>query len=150
MTERLDRLPRGIPALRASRRRLASRNATLVIVALLAFALVGGFLYNSLALELQRRDDIEIAEKLDQFLQQARDFGSTQSLVRNNAVFHEVLQSHPAVYLAILNGRIVRRGDTFGEFSLAAIFVNGLTLERNGTFIVIPRGRRTMVTTVDR
>ena len=32
------------------------------IVALLAFALVGGFLYNALALELQRRDDMEIAE----------------------------------------------------------------------------------------
>jgi two-component system heavy metal sensor histidine kinase CusS len=83
------------------------------IVALLAFALVGGFLYNSLALELQRRDDVEIAEKLDQFLQQARDFGSTQSLMRNNAVFHEVLQSHPAVYLAILNGR----GDVLVEHS---------------------------------
>lgn len=44
------------------------------IVALLAFALVGGFMYNALALELQRHDDMEIAEKLDQFLQQARDF----------------------------------------------------------------------------
>jgi two-component system, OmpR family, heavy metal sensor histidine kinase CusS len=83
------------------------------IVALLAFALVGGFLYHSLALELQHRDDVEIAEKLDQFVQQAHDFGSTQSLIQNNAVFHEVMQSHPAVYLAILNGR----GDVLVEHS---------------------------------
>ena len=75
------------------------------IVALLVFALVSGFLYDSLGRELQRRDDMEIAEKLDQFLQQAHDLGSTQSLLRNSAEFHEDLKSHPAVHLAILNGR---------------------------------------------
>jgi two-component system heavy metal sensor histidine kinase CusS len=86
----------------------------LSIVALLAFALVGGFLYNALALELQRRDDIEIAAKLEQFLQQARDFGSTQSLVQHSAVFHEVLQSHPAVFLAIFD----KRGDILVQHSI--------------------------------
>ena len=75
------------------------------VVALFVFALVGGLLYNTLGLELQRRDDTEIAEKLDQFLQQARDFGSTQVLRQKSAVFHEVLQSHPAVYLLIANSR---------------------------------------------
>jgi two-component system heavy metal sensor histidine kinase CusS len=75
------------------------------IVGLLVSALVGGFLYDALARELQRRDDIEIAEMLDQFLQQAHDFGSTQALLQNSAVFHEAMQSHPAVHLAIVNGR---------------------------------------------
>jgi two-component system heavy metal sensor histidine kinase CusS len=86
----------------------------LSIVALLAFALVGGFLYNALALELQRRDDMEIAEKLDQFLQQARDFGSTQAVVQHSVVFHEVLQSHPDVFLALSD----RRGDMLVQHSI--------------------------------
>jgi two-component system, OmpR family, heavy metal sensor histidine kinase CusS len=75
------------------------------IVALLVFALVSGFLYRSLAQELQRRDDIEITEKLDEYLLQAHNFGSTQALLRNSAEFHEDLKSHPAVHLSILNGR---------------------------------------------
>jgi two-component system heavy metal sensor histidine kinase CusS len=75
------------------------------IVALLVFALVSGFLYHSLAQELQRRDDSEIAEKLDQYLQQAHNFGSTQALLRNSTEFHEDLKSHPAVHLSILDGR---------------------------------------------
>jgi two-component system heavy metal sensor histidine kinase CusS len=77
----------------------------LSIVALLVFALVSGFLYHSLAQELQRRDDSEIAEKLDQYLQQAHNFGSTQALLRYSAEFHEDLKSHPAVHLSILDGR---------------------------------------------
>jgi two-component system, OmpR family, heavy metal sensor histidine kinase CusS len=85
----------------------------LSVVALLTFALVGALLYNALALELQQRDDIEIAEKLDQFLQQARDFGSTQSLIQHSAEFHEVLKSHPAVSLAILD----TRGDVLVQHS---------------------------------
>ncbi|MDN7182885.1 heavy metal sensor histidine kinase [Caballeronia sp. SEWSISQ10-4 2] len=89
--------------------------AALAIVALLAFALVGGFLYDSLARELQRRDDIEIGEKLDQFLQQARNFGSTQVLVQHSVVFHEVLQSHPAIFLALSD----RRGDMLVRHSIA-------------------------------
>ncbi|CAB3809499.1 Sensor protein CzcS [Paraburkholderia ultramafica] len=75
------------------------------IVALLVFALVSGFLYRSLAQELQRRDDHEITEKLDEYLQQARNFGSTQALLRNSAGFHEDLKPHPAVHLSILDGR---------------------------------------------
>jgi two-component system heavy metal sensor histidine kinase CusS len=75
------------------------------IVALLVFALMSGFLYHSLAQELQRRDDSEITEKLDQYLQQARNFGSTQALLRNSAEFHEDLASHPDVHLSIMDGR---------------------------------------------
>ncbi|CAB3809190.1 Sensor protein CzcS [Paraburkholderia ultramafica] len=84
-------------------------------VALLVFALVSGFLYHSLAQELQRRDDSEIAEKLDEYLQQAHNFGSTQALLRNSAGFHEDLKSHPAVHLSILDGRgdiLVQRSNT--------------------------------------
>ena len=90
------------------------------IVALLAFALVGGFLYNALALELQRRDDMEITEKLDQFLQQARDFGSTQAVVQHSALFHEVLQSHPAVFLALSDRRANGPAAMDVEIKLAA------------------------------
>jgi hypothetical protein len=52
--------------------------------------------------------------------------------------------------IGILNGRIIKRGDTLGEFSVAAVLANGLVLERSGAYFVIPRGRRTTVTTADR
>jgi two-component system, OmpR family, heavy metal sensor histidine kinase CusS len=84
------------------------------IVALLVFALVSGFLYDSLARQLQLRDDSEIAEKLDQFLQQAHDLGTTRLLLQNSVEFHEALKAHPAVHLSILNGRgdiLVQRSD---------------------------------------
>lgn len=47
--------------------------------------------------------------------------------------------------VAIVNGRIARRGDSFGEFSVAGILPIGVMLERNGSFLVIPRGRPTTV-----
>ncbi len=72
-------------------------------IALLVFALTGTFLYNALSTELQRRDDIEISGKLNQFLQLARDSGSSQAVRNNPSVFHEVLLSHPGVYLAIFD-----------------------------------------------
>ncbi|MGE8508285.1 heavy metal sensor histidine kinase [Paraburkholderia sp. DD10] len=71
--------------------------------AIVVFALTGAFLYNALSTELQRRDDIEITGKLSQFLQLARDAGSTRALRDNPSVFHEVLLSHPGVYLAIFD-----------------------------------------------
>ncbi|GLU32941.1 heavy metal sensor histidine kinase [Trinickia caryophylli] len=71
------------------------------LVAGTAFALTGAYLYRSLSTELQRRDDIEIAGKLSQFLQLARASGSTQRIRATPAVFHEVLLSHPGVYLGI-------------------------------------------------
>jgi hypothetical protein len=51
--------------------------------------------------------------------------------------------------VALLNGRVSRRGDLLGEFSVAAVLANGVMLERNGLYFVIPRGRRTTVTTLD-
>jgi len=47
--------------------------------------------------------------------------------------------------VAIVNGRIARRGDSFGEFSVAGILPIGVMLERNGSYLVIPRGRPTTV-----
>jgi len=47
--------------------------------------------------------------------------------------------------VAIVNGRITRRGDLLGEFTVAGILPCGVMLERNGSFIVIPRGRPTEV-----
>jgi hypothetical protein len=51
--------------------------------------------------------------------------------------------------VAILNGRISRRGDLLGGFSLVAVLANGVMLERNGSYFVIPKGRRITVTTSD-
>ncbi|KVC63905.1 histidine kinase [Burkholderia ubonensis] len=75
------------------------------LVAALVFALTGTYLYRSLSAELQRRDDIEIGGKLNQFLQLARASGSTEAVRTNPAVVHEVLLSHPGVYLGIYDGR---------------------------------------------
>ncbi|AFQ51665.1 heavy metal sensor histidine kinase [Burkholderia cepacia] len=74
------------------------------VVAALVFALTGAYLYRSLSAELTRRDDIEIAGKLNQFLQLAQASGSTAALRADPAVFHEVLLSHPGVYLGIYDG----------------------------------------------
>ncbi|WP_350357438.1 heavy metal sensor histidine kinase [Paraburkholderia fungorum] len=73
------------------------------IVAIVVFALTGALLYDSLSTELERRDDIEIGGKLSQFLQLARNSGSTDSIRANQPVFHLVLLSHPGVYLVILD-----------------------------------------------
>ena len=69
--------------------------------AALIFALTGAYLYRSLSAELVRRDDIEISGKLEQFLQLARASGSSAALRNDPAIFHEVLLSHPGVYLDI-------------------------------------------------
>lgn len=75
------------------------------MVAGLVFALTGAYLYKSLSAELKRRDDIEISGKLSQFLQLARAGGSTEAVRTDPAVFHEVLLSHPGVYLGIYDGQ---------------------------------------------
>lgn len=87
-------------------------------VAALVFALTGAYLYRSLSAELTRRDDIEIAGKLNQFLQLARSSGSTAALRADPAVFHEVLLSHPGVYLGIYdaaNRPLVEHTDEAGN-----------------------------------
>jgi hypothetical protein len=52
--------------------------------------------------------------------------------------------------VAILNGRIVRPGDSLGEYGVAAIQADAVLLERAGAHIVIPRGRSTTVALSDR
>jgi len=92
-------------------------------VAALVFALTGAYLYRSLSAELTRRDDIEIAGKLNQFLQLARSSGSTTALRADPAVFHEVLLSHPGVYLGIYdaaNRPLVEHTDEAGN-TLASV-----------------------------
>ncbi|WDR88049.1 heavy metal sensor histidine kinase [Burkholderia ambifaria] len=92
-------------------------------VAALVFALTGAYLYRSLSAELTRRDDIEIAGKLNQFLQLTRASGSTAALRADPAVFHEVLLSHPGVYLGIYdaaNRPLVEHTDEAGN-TLASV-----------------------------
>ncbi|VWD51711.1 heavy metal sensor histidine kinase [Burkholderia contaminans] len=88
------------------------------VVAALVFALTGAYLYRSLSAELTRRDDIEISGKLNQFLQLANASGSIAALRADPAVFHEVLLSHPGVYLGIYdaqNRAIVEHSDEAGN-----------------------------------
>jgi hypothetical protein len=47
--------------------------------------------------------------------------------------------------VAILNERVVMKGDNIGEFSVAQVRPDEVLLERNGAYFVIPRGRRTTV-----
>ncbi|HDR8911280.1 TPA: two-component sensor histidine kinase, partial [Burkholderia multivorans] len=89
---------------RASYSLLGRLTLAFALVAALVFALTGTYLYRSLSVELQRRDDIEISGKLSQFLQMVRASGSTQAVRAAPAVFHEVLLSHPGVYLGIYDG----------------------------------------------
>jgi hypothetical protein len=49
-----------------------------------------------------------------------------------------------------LNGHILRRGETLGGFSVARILANEVVLERNGSYVVLPRGRHVTVTTASR
>ncbi|NTX25992.1 heavy metal sensor histidine kinase [Burkholderia pyrrocinia] len=93
------------------------------VVAALVFALTGAYLYRSLSAELKRRDDIEISGKLNQFLQLAHASGSTAALRADPAVFHEVLLSHPGVYLGIYDGQnrpLVEHTDEAGN-TLASV-----------------------------
>ena len=50
--------------------------------------------------------------------------------------------------IAIVNGRLVKTGDTLGEFTVAGILNAGLVIEGGGSYFVLPRARRTTVTTV--
>ena len=50
--------------------------------------------------------------------------------------------------IAIVNGRVVRTGDTLGKFSVERILDAGLILECGGSFLVLPRGRPITVTIV--
>ncbi|HDR8968094.1 TPA: heavy metal sensor histidine kinase [Burkholderia vietnamiensis] len=90
---------------RASYSLLRRLTLAFALVAGLVFALTGAYLYKSLSAELQRRDDIEISGKLSQFLQLVRVSGSTSAVRADPAVFHEVLLSHPGVYLGIYDGQ---------------------------------------------
>ncbi|MEK6353954.1 MAG: heavy metal sensor histidine kinase [Burkholderia cenocepacia] len=92
-------------------------------VAALVFALTGAYLYRSLSAELTRRDDIEISAKLNQFLQLTRASGSTAALRADPAVFHDVLLSHPGVYLGIYDAQnrpLVEHSDEAGN-TLASV-----------------------------
>jgi two-component system heavy metal sensor histidine kinase CusS len=79
--------------------------AAFTIVAVLTLSLAGALLYHSLANQLRQRDDHEISVKLDEFLMEARQFGSVQDVAREGDVFREQMLSHPAITFAILDGR---------------------------------------------
>ncbi len=49
--------------------------------------------------------------------------------------------------IAFLNGRIVRKGDLLGTFSVARVVAAGVLLEKGGSYFMLPRGRRTTITT---
>lgn len=104
------------------------------VVAALVFALTGAYLYRSLSAELKRRDDIEISGKLNQFLQLAHASGSTAALRADPAVFHEVLLSHPGVYLGIYDGQnrpLVEHTDEAGN-TLASVVAAPHPANRTG------------------
>jgi hypothetical protein len=47
--------------------------------------------------------------------------------------------------VAFLNGCAFREGDVFGKFHVARILASGVVLQRDGCFVVIPRGSRVTV-----
>ncbi|MBZ5795326.1 heavy metal sensor histidine kinase [Burkholderia contaminans] len=112
-------------------------------VAALVFALTGAYLYRSLSAELTRRDDIEISGKLNQFLQLAHASGSAAALRADPAVFHEVLLSHPGVYLGIYdaqNRALVEHSDEAGN-TLASVIAAPHPASATGTpFTCTPPG----------
>ncbi|GJH18096.1 heavy metal sensor histidine kinase [Caballeronia novacaledonica] len=92
-------------------------------VAAIVFALMGAFLYTSLSSELQRRDDIEIDGKLSQFLQLIHSAGTVSGVRDASNVFHEILLSHPGVYLTVLDragALLVQHPETSGGNLLSA------------------------------
>nr|WP_241025718.1 heavy metal sensor histidine kinase [Burkholderia sp. Tr-20390] len=113
------------------------------VVAALVFALTGAYLYRSLSAELTRRDDIEISGKLNQFLQLAHASGSIAALRADPAVFHEVLLSHPGVYLGIYdaqNRALVEHSDEAGN-TLASVIAAPHPASRAGVpFTCSPPG----------
>jgi hypothetical protein len=68
----------------------------------------------------------------------------------NDTVFFcgGIISGGGAVTIAILNGRIVRKGDALGRFSVARILSAGILLESSDSLFVLPMGRRTTVTIV--
>ena len=80
-----------------------------LVIAAVVFALMGTFLYSSLAAELRRRDDIEIDGKLRQFEQLTRVAETVSGVHDAQPMFHEILLSHPGVYLTVLDqtGRVI-------------------------------------------
>jgi hypothetical protein len=50
---------------------------------------------------------------------------------------------------AIVNGRIVRRGDPLGGFQVSLVYEGGAVLERRGAYVVLPRGRTTTISMRD-
>ncbi|WP_321859869.1 heavy metal sensor histidine kinase [Burkholderia cenocepacia] len=112
-------------------------------VAALVFALTGAYLYRSLSAELTRRDDIEISGKLNQFLQLAHASGSTAALRADPAVFHDVLLSHPGVYLGIYDAQnrpLVEHSDEAGNTLASAIAAPHPAGRADGPFTCAPPG----------
>ncbi|MCA8377960.1 heavy metal sensor histidine kinase [Burkholderia cenocepacia] len=112
-------------------------------VAALVFALTGAYLYRSLSAELTRRDDIEISAKLNQFLQLARASGSTAALRADPAVFHDVLLSHPGVYLGIYDAQhrpLVEHSDEAGNTLASVISASHPAGSTHGPFTCAPPG----------
>ncbi|WP_175818791.1 heavy metal sensor histidine kinase [Burkholderia sp. BCC0419] len=112
-------------------------------VAALVFALTGAYLYRSLSAELTRRDDIEISGKLNQFLQLARASGSTAALRADPAVFHDVLLSHPGVYLGIYDAQhrpLVEHSDEAGNTLASVIAASHPAGHASGPFTCAPPG----------
>ncbi|ELW9445167.1 heavy metal sensor histidine kinase [Burkholderia cenocepacia] len=112
-------------------------------VAALVFALTGAYLYRSLSAELTRRDDIEISAKLNQFLQLARASGSTAALLADPAVFHDVLLSHPGVYLGIYDAQnrpLVEHSDEAGNTLASVIAAPHPTGNAGSPFTCAPPG----------
>ena len=113
------------------------------VVAALVLALTGAYLYRSLSAELTRRDDIEISGKLNQFLQLAHASGSIAALRADPAVFHEVLLSHPGVYLGIYDVQdraLVEHSDEAGN-TLASVIAAPHPASRAGVpFTCSPPG----------
>jgi hypothetical protein len=51
--------------------------------------------------------------------------------------------------VAIVNGRVVRQGDALGRFAVAKVLAEGVVLERNGAYFVVPRGKRTSISAAE-
>jgi hypothetical protein len=49
--------------------------------------------------------------------------------------------------IAFLNGRVVKRGDGMDRFRVAGVLCDGVLLEKDGSFFVLPLGKRTTVST---
>jgi hypothetical protein len=61
-----------------------------------------------------------------------------------------IVAGGPGGPIGILNGRVVKRGDSVGTFGVAGILADGVLLERGGTYFVLPRGKRTVIATASR